>query len=74
MNDKHKVLDIRFPKKEQEKSEKLIQQLQQKKYQVSIEINGKTRFMYGDDPVVLELYAKGIGAKILKVTKLASGK
>ena len=71
MNDeKPKILDIRFPKEEQNKSEALKEKLQEKKYQVDVEIDGKIRFMYGDEPVTLENYAKSIGAKILKVTKL----
>ena len=70
MNDKHKVLDVRFPKEEQEKSKELTKMLGEKKYKVTIEIDGKVRFMYGDDPVVLEMVAKGQGATILKVTKL----
>jgi len=70
MSEKKKILDVRFPKEKQEKSKILIAGLKQKKYQVSIEIDGKVRYMYGDDPVVLETYAKGIGATILKVTEL----
>lgn len=68
--DKKKILDVRFPKEEQEKSEELIKKLKEKKYKITIEINGKTRFMYGDDPDILELVAKAQGAIILKVTKL----
>jgi len=69
-DDKPKILDVRFPKEEQKKSEALRKKLQEKKYQVDVEIDGKVRFMYGDDPVILENYAKSIGAKILKVTKI----
>jgi len=71
MTDKKKILDVRFPKDQQEKSKELIKGLKQKKYQVDIEYpDGKVRFMYGDDPVVLEMYAKAHGLKILKVSKL----
>ncbi len=71
MSDKKKILDVRFPKDQQEKSKELIGVLKQKKYQVNVELpDGKVRFMYGDDPVVLETYAKAHGLKILKVSKL----
>jgi len=47
------------------------EELNQKKYQVDIEYpDGRVRFMYGDDPVVLEMFAKAQGLTILKVTKL----
>lgn len=65
-----KILDVRFPKKEQEKSKELAKLLKGKKYQITIEIYGGVRYMYGDDPVVLEMYAKEKGATILKVEKL----
>ena len=69
--DKKKILDVRLPKDQQEKSKELIGVLKQKKYQVNVELpDGKVRFMYGDDPVVLETYAKAHGLKILKVSKL----
>jgi len=67
-DDKHKILDVRMPVKDQEK---LKPYLHTKKFQVDIELpDGKVRFMYGDDPVVLEMYAKAHGIKILKVRKL----
>jgi len=66
-DDKHKILDVRMPVKDQEK---LKPYLRTKKFKVTIKTNGKVRFMYGDDPVILETYATSIGAKILKVTKL----
>jgi len=69
-DEKKKILDIKFSKEDQEKNPELIKMLKGKKYQLTIEYNGQTRFMYGDDPVVLETVAKGYGAKILKVTKL----
>ena len=69
-SDKHKILDVRSPREEQEKSEKLRKELYKKQYQVTIEIAGKVRFMYGNDPVVMETVARGYGAKILKVEKL----
>ena len=65
-----KILDVRMPKEEQEKSELLIKKAGEKKYQVNIEIDGKERYIYGDDPVIMESYAKSIGAIILKVIKL----
>jgi hypothetical protein len=69
--DKKKVLDVRFPKEQQEKSKELTEACGQKKYQVDVEYpDGKVRYMYGDDPVTLEMYAKGEGLKILRVTKL----
>ncbi len=68
MSDKIKVLDAQMPKEEQKKLEPI---LRSKKYQANIELpDGKIRFMYGDDPVTLELYAKSIGAKILKTSKV----
>jgi len=66
-DDKHKILDVRMPAKDQEK---LKPYLKTKKFQVTVKTNGKVRFMYGDDPVVLEMYAKANGMKILKVRKL----
>jgi len=69
-DEKPKILDVRIPKEEQKKSKELREKLEEKKYQVDVEVDGKVRFMYGDDPVILENYAKSIGAKILKVTKL----
>lgn len=66
-DDKHKILDVRMPVKDQEK---LKPYLKTKKFQVTVKTNGKVRFMYGDDPVVLEMYAKANGMKILKVRKL----
>lgn len=70
-DDKIKVLDVKMPKEEQEKSE-FVKKLKEKnfKYQVTVEIDGKVRFMYGDDPVQLEMYAQSISAKILKTVKL----
>lgn len=69
--EKKHILDVRMPKEQQEKSKELIEGLRQKKYQVDVEYpDGKVRFMYGDDPVVLEMYAKANGMKILKVRKL----
>lgn len=56
-----------MPVKDQEK---LKPYLKTKKFQVTVKTNGKVRFMYGDDPVVLEMYAKANGMKILKVRKL----
>jgi len=66
-DDKPKILDVRMPVKDQEKLKPYIRT---KKFKVTIKANGKVRFMYGDDPVILETYATSIGAKILKVTKL----
>ena len=70
-DDKIKVLDVRMPKEEQEKPE-FVKKLKEKnfKYQVNVKIDGKVRFMYGDDPVQLEMYAQSIGAKILKTVRL----
>jgi len=70
-DDKIKVLDARLPKEEQEKPE-FIKALKEKKfkYQVEVKIGNKIRFMYGNDPVPLEMYAKAIGATILKTVKL----
>lgn len=69
MSDKKKILDVRFLKEEQEKNVDLIEKLMEKKYQANIQLpDGKIRFMYGNDPVELELYAKSIGAKILKTS------
>ena len=70
-DDKIKVLDVKMPKEEQEKPE-FLKSLKEKnfKYQVKVKIGSKIRFMYGDDPVQLEMYAQAINAKILKTTKL----
>ena len=68
-SDKKKVLDVRFPKEEQEKNVGLLEKIIEQKYQATIELaDGKIRYMYGNDPVELELYAKSIGAKILKTS------
>ena len=54
-----------------EDQKKLLKPLiAKKKYQVEVQFGQKVRFMYGDDPAILESYAKANGAKILKVTKL----
>lgn len=68
--EKKKVLDVRFPKEEQEKSEKLISTLKEKKYKMTVKVNGKERYMYGNDPDSLTNYARAIGAKIVGVAKL----
>ena len=65
-----KILDVRLPKEDQEKSEELINKLKKKRYQVTIKDRNKIRYMYGDDPVVLESYAKAKGLKIIEVTEL----
>jgi len=73
MSEKKKILDVRIPKDEQErllKQKKYADVLRAKKYKVDIQfIDGKIRYMYGDDVETFEDYAKGIGAKIIKVTK-----
>lgn len=70
-DDKIKVLDVKMPKEEQEKPEFLKSLKEQNfKYQVKVKIGNKIRFMYGNDPVPLEMYAKAIGATILKTVKL----
>jgi len=71
MTDKKKILDVRMPKEEQEKPE-FINALKKKefKWQVDVFMNGKRRFMYGNDPEILQDYAKSVGAKILKVQKI----
>ena len=67
-NDKIKILDVRMPKEQQWKLEP---HLRTKKYQANIEFpDGKVRYLYGDDPVKMELYAKSINATILKTVKL----
>jgi len=64
---KKKVWVIRKPKDKQAKKP----HLRGKKYQVNFEQqDGKERFAYGDNLVVLEMYVKSIRGKILKVTKL----
>jgi len=70
-DDKIKVLDVKLPKEDQEKPE-FLKSLKEKnyKYQVEVKIGNKIRFMYGDDPVQLEGYARAIGATILKTVKL----
>ncbi len=69
--DKKKILDVRIPKEEQENSPKLIAHLAAKKYQVTVEDkDGKIRYAYGDDPVILEMACKSWGFTILKTTKL----
>lgn len=66
--DKIKVLDAQMPIEDQEKLKPI---LATKKYQVDIELpDGKVRYLYGDDPVPMEMYARSIGAKILKTAKL----
>lgn len=65
-----KVLDVRAPKEDQEKSKELTDALRAKKWQVDVQVGHKVRFMYGDDPEILQDFAKAKGYKILKVTKL----
>jgi len=68
---KHKVLDVRIPKEDQE-SPKFVNALKAKKFQwqVNVKVGNKVRFMYGNDPQILQDFAKFKGYKILKVTKL----
>jgi hypothetical protein len=70
---KKKILDVRIPKDEQDKlfkDPKNRDVLLAKKYKAEIQFEQKVRFLYGDDPLDFEMYAKANGAKILKVTKL----
>ena len=68
---KHKVLDVRIPKEDQESPE-FVNALKDKKFQwqVNVQVGHKVRFMYGNDPEILQDFAKFKGYKILKVTKL----
>jgi len=70
LTEKKKVLDVRAPKEDQEKSKELTNALRSKKWQVDVQVGHKVRFMYGDDPETLQGFAKAKGYKILKVTKL----
>lgn len=60
-----------MPKEEQNKPE-FINELRKKKFkwQVDVQVGHKVRFMYGDDPEILQDFAKAKGYKILKVKKL----
>ena len=67
---KKKILDVRIPKEEQEKSEPLKKELKKKKWQVTFEnFNGKIRYAYCDDPETVEEYLKNRGATIWEVVK-----
>ncbi len=67
-SEKKKILDVKIPIKEQEK---LLPFLKDKKYMVCFEeYNGKVRYAYGDDPIVLEMGITSIRGKILKITKI----
>ena len=66
--DKKKVLDVRIPMQGLKKE--LIKKLEKKKWQVDVKVGHKIRFMYGDDPEILQDFAKAKGYKIIKVTKL----
>ncbi len=65
-----KVLDVRLPKKDQEKSSKLTKELKKMKYQITVKDRNKIRYMYGNDPSILESFAKAKGFKIVEVTEL----
>ena len=67
--EKFKILDTDgMPIPEQAK---IIPLLRKRKYQVSIKLkNGKTKYIYLNDPKIAEIYVKGIEAKILKVNKI----
>jgi hypothetical protein len=71
LTDKKKILDVRMPKKEQEKPE-FIDAIKKKnfKWQVTIHDGHKVRYMYGSDPDILQDFAKAKGFKILKVEQL----
>jgi len=69
---KKKILDVRIPKEEQEKlfkDPKNRKVLLSKKWRVTIKFEQKVRYLYGDDPEIMQDYAKHMGAKILKVDK-----
>jgi len=71
---KKKILDIRIPIDEQKellKQKKYTDVLLSKKFHVEIQFeDGTIRYMYGDEVKIFEDYAKSVGAKIIKVTKL----
>jgi len=68
MTKKYKALDVDgMPLSEQIK---LLPELR-KKYQITIQLSsGRVRYVFGDSPKAVEVYAKMINAKILKVKKL----
>lgn len=69
--DRFKILDVRMPKEEQEKSEPLLDVIRKKKWQVDFKKpDGKVRFAYTDNPEPVEVYLKAQGFKILKVHRL----
>jgi len=70
-DDKKKVLDVTFPKEDQEKNAELMKMIGGKKYQVKILTKeNKERFMYLNDPADAEPLCKLLGVTILKVRKL----
>ena len=73
--EKKKVLDLgKMSKEEQRKAlanPEAREKVMQKKFCVTIEVKGKIRFMYLDDPVIAELYALKENAKIIKINKIA---
>jgi len=72
-DDKRKVLDLRMSKEEQKKlfnDPKVAKFLTSRKYKVTIKDGNKIRYMYGDDPVILEGYARANGLTILRTDKI----
>lgn len=68
MTDKINIKGAVMSKEDQAKI--LTPYLKAKKYQINLEINGKKKFAYCDDPGEVDLIAKALKAKILKVIKL----
>ena len=62
-----------MPKEEQKRllsDPKVAKHLQSKKYKATVKDGHNTRYMYGDDPVILENFARAHGLKILRTEKL----
>lgn len=68
----NKVLDLRMPIDEQKKllnDPKILTTLNSRKYKVTVKEGNKTRYIYGNDPVIIEDFAIAKGLKILRTEK-----
>lgn len=74
MSNKKKILDADTRNWSKEEIKKIEPHLRKYKYQINFQMpGGKIRFAYtNDEPELTAAYMKSIGAKILKVSKIAS--
>ncbi len=72
-DEKKHVLDLRMSKDKQRKlfkDPKVSEFLNSRKYRVTIKDGHKTRYIYGDDPVIIEGFARAKGLIILRTEEL----